>query len=109
MLPNPNPRSFWVPNINVLVNAAGELVIKVELAAITKADVELTIDGQRLTISGQRHDPDAKGGQFLVLEINHGRFECFVDLPEEFDLSHAQAAYQNGILRVVAPRQTFGS
>jgi HSP20 family protein len=103
---SPDPNAFWVPNANVLVNAAGELVIKVELAAMSKEDIEITIDGQRLTLSGRRPDPDGKGAQYLVLEINHGRFESIVEAPEEFDLSRAQTTYQNGMLRVVAPRRT---
>jgi HSP20 family molecular chaperone IbpA len=104
-----DPNALWVPNTNVFVNAAGELVIKVELAGLTKENLEITIAGQRLTFSGQRPDPDAGSAQFLVLEMHHGRFESFVEVPEEFDLSRAQAAYQNGILRVVAPRRTSTS
>jgi HSP20 family protein len=106
---SPDPNAFWIPNANVLVNAAGELVIKVELAATAEEDIKITIDGQRLTLSGQRTDPDSKGAQFLVLEINHGRFESVVEVPKEFDLSRAQTAYQDGMLRVVAPRRTFSS
>ena len=106
---SPEPNDFWIPNANVLVNAAGELVIKVELAAMAKEDIEITIDGQRLTVSGLRPDPDGKDGQYLVLEINHGRFESVLDVPTEFDLSRAQTAFQNGMLRIVAPRRTLTS
>ena len=106
---SPDPNAFWIPNANVLVNAAGELVIKVELAAMAEEDIKISIDDQRLTLSGQRTDPDGKGAQFLVLEINHGRFESVVEVPKEFDLSRAQTTYQNGMFRVVAPRRTFSS
>src|SRR5262245_6060095 len=106
---SPNPNALWIPNANVLVNAAGELVMKVELAAMAEEDIKITIDDQRLTLSGQRKDPDGKGAQFLVLEIHHGRFESVVEVPREFDLSRAQTSYQNGMFRVVAPRRTFSS
>jgi HSP20 family molecular chaperone IbpA len=109
MSPDPNKPSFWIPNADVLVNAAGELVIKMELAAMSREDIEITIDGQRLTLAGHRSDPDGKGAQFLVLEINHGRFESVVEVPKEFDLSRAQTTYQNGMFRIVAPRRTFSS
>ena len=107
MLPDPN--GFWIPNANVFVNAAGELVIKVELAGLIKEDLEITVAGQRLMFSGQRPDPEGRDAQYLLLEMHHGRFESFVEVPEAYDLSRAQAAYQNGILRVVAPRRTSTS
>jgi len=103
---SPDPNAFWIPNANVLENAAGELVIKVELAGLTKEDVEVTVEGQRLKLSGQRPDPDGEGAKYLLLEMHHGRFESFVEVPEAFDLSRAQAAYQNGVLRIVAPRRS---
>lgn len=106
---SPDPNALWVPNANVLVNAAGELVIQVELAGLVKENLEITFSGQRLTLTGHRLDPDASGAQYLVLEMHHGRFESFVEVPEAFDLSRAQAAYQNGLLRVVAPRRTLMS
>jgi HSP20 family molecular chaperone IbpA len=107
MLPGPHAPRFWIPNTDVLINAAGELVIKVELATITKSDLEITVEGQRLTFSGDRPDPDGKDAQFLVRELHHGRFESVLDVPAEYDLSRAEASYSNGMLRVVAPRRTF--
>lgn len=106
---SPDRNAFWIPNTNVFVNAAGELVIKVELAGITKNDLELTVAGQHLTLSGERPDPDRGGANYLVREMHHGRFESVVELPKEFDLSRAHAAYQNGVLRIVAPRRIFTS
>jgi HSP20 family molecular chaperone IbpA len=37
--------------------------------------------------------------------MHHGRFESVVEVPEAFDLTRAQTAYQNEVLRVVAPRR----
>lgn len=101
-----NYPSFWVPNVNVLVNAAGELVIKAELAGISNDDFEIVIEGQTLTLAGQRADPDGRGAKYLVLEMHHGRFESVLEVPKEFDLSRARNTYQNGLLRFVAPRRT---
>ena len=48
-------QTHWIPNTDVYV-ADGQLVIKVELAGMHREDLELTIDGNRLMISGQRPD-----------------------------------------------------
>jgi len=102
---SPDPNAFWVPNSNVFVNAAGELVIKVELAGISKKDLAITIEGQRLTLFGRRTDLEGEGANYLVLEMHHGRFESVVEVPEAFVLSRAKAAYENGVLRIVVPRR----
>ncbi len=95
--------THWVPNTDVYVTD-GAIIIKVELAGMQRENLELTIDGPRLRIRGQRPDgcrpPQCK---FLVMEINYGGFESVIELPEGYDLSRAKAAYQNGFLRVDVP------
>src|SRR5882672_12018607 len=95
--------THWIPNTDVYV-AEGNLIIKVELAGMRREDLELTVEGNRLMISGQR--PDGTRGskcKFLVMEINYGPFECVIEIPAGYDLSQAKAAYQNGFLRVDVP------
>ena len=93
----------WVPNTDVYVTDSG-LVIKVELAGMRREDLELTIEANRLRISGQRPDGCRKAKcKFLVMEINYGFFESVIELPEGYDLAQAKAAYQNGFLRIDVP------
>lgn len=93
----------WVPNSDVYVMEGG-IVIKVELAGMRREDLELTIEGNRLRISGQRPDGcRAAKCKFLVMEINYGTFESIIELPAGYDLSEAKASYQNGFLRIDVP------
>ena len=95
--------TYWVPNTDVYATE-GSLVIKVELAGMRKEDLELTVEGNRLKISGQRPDGcRAPKCTFLVMEINYGAFESIIEVPAGYDLSQAEASYQNGFLRVVVP------
>ena len=97
-------QTHWIPNTDVYVSE-GHLVIKVELAGMRREDLELTVEGNRLMISGQR--PDGGRGakcKFLVMEINYGSFECVIEVPDGYDLSQAKAGYQNGFLRVDVPQ-----
>ena len=101
--------AHWAPNTDVYVTDHG-LVIKVELAGIRREDLELTIEGNRLCISGHRPDGcRAPKCKFLVMEINYGAFETVLELPQGYDLSHAKAAYQNGFLRIDVPVLARGS
>jgi HSP20 family protein len=95
--------AHWVPNTDVYATDSG-LVIKVELAGMRREDLELTIEGNRLRISGQRPDGcRAPKCKFLVMEINYGAFENVIELPAGYDLAQAKASYQNGFLRIDIP------
>lgn len=97
--------SFWVPNTDVYATDDG-LVIKVELAGMRREDLELTVEGNRLKISGHRPDGcRAPNCKFLVMEINYGSFESVIELQPGYDLGRARAAYQNGFLRIDVPAQ----
>ena len=102
--PVTNGETHWIPNTDVYATE-GNLVIKVELAGMRREDLELTIDGSRLMISGQRPDGGRRSKcKFLVVEINYGPFECVIEIPPGYDLAQAKAAYQNGFLRVEVPQ-----
>ncbi|MCB1125363.1 MAG: Hsp20/alpha crystallin family protein [Verrucomicrobiae bacterium] len=93
----------WVPNTDVYLSDKG-LVIKVEIAGMRKEDLELTIESNQIRIRGNREDGCRSSTcSFVVMEINYGRFESLIELPEGYDLSASTAAYQNGFLRVDVP------
>ena len=96
--------AHWVPNTDVFA-LEDKLVIQVELSGMRRSDVDLIVEGNRLLIRGQRPDGvrSASKCKFLVMEISYGPFECVFEIPEGYDMSHAQAAYQNGFLRVDVP------
>ena len=94
----------WVPTTDVYSTDSG-LVVKVELAGMRSENLEITVEGSRLRISGTRPDGcRAPKCSFLVMEINYGPFECVLDLPQGYDLNQAKAAYLNGFLRIDVPR-----
>ncbi len=96
-------RANWVPNTDVYTTDSG-LVIKVELAGMRSEHLEITVEGNRLRISGNRPDGcRAAKCNFLVMEINYGPFESVLEVPPGYDLSLAKAAYLNGFLRIDVP------
>jgi HSP20 family protein len=96
-------KAHWVPNTDVYCTDNG-LVIKVELAGMRSDNLEITVEGNRLRISGNRPDGcRAPKCSFLVVEISYGPFESLLELPAGYDLSQAKAAYLNGFLRIDVP------
>jgi HSP20 family protein len=94
----------WVPNTDVYVTDSG-IVVKVELPGMRREDLEITVEGSRLRITGNRPDgcrpPNCS---FLVMEISYGPFETDLELPPGYDLGQAKAVYVNGFLRIDVPR-----
>src|SRR5277367_4020171 len=93
----------WVPNTDVYSTDTG-LVVKVELPGMKSENLEITVEGSRLRISGTRPDccrpPTCT---FLIMEISYGAFESVIELPPGFDLGQAKAVYVNGFLRISVP------
>ena len=93
----------WSPNTDVY-EVEGGLVIKVELSGMKKEELELSIDGNRVRISGHRPDGcRSPGCRFLVMEISYGYFESVIELPPGYSMAEATASYQNGFLRIDVP------
>jgi len=93
----------WAPNTDVYATDSG-LVIKVEMAGMKSDSLEITVEGNRLRITGNRPDGcRADKCNFLVMEISYGPFESMLELPPDYDLSRAKAVYLNGFLRIDVP------
>ena len=75
------------------------LIIRMELAGLTKADISLTVHRQELVVGGRRRFPQADPVQrFHRLEIEYGSFERRFQLPRFVDETGVEAEYHNGIL-----------
>jgi HSP20 family protein len=75
------------------------LIIRMELAGLTKDDISLTIHRLELVVSGRRRFPQADPVQrFHRLEIEYGSFERRFQLPRAVDETRVEAEYTNGIL-----------
>ena len=98
-----SPHAHWSPNTDVYSTDEG-LVIKMELAGMRSEHLEITVEGNKLSISGERPDGcRAAKFNFLAMEINYGPFEKVLEIPHNYDLSQAKASYLNGFLRVDVP------
>jgi HSP20 family protein len=75
------------------------LIIRMEVAGLTKADISLTVHRQELVVGGRRRFPQTDPVQrFHRLEIEYGSFERRFQLPRAVDETGVEAEYNNGIL-----------
>ncbi len=94
----------WRPPIEVYETDEA-LVVCVEVAAIDEPALEVTVDGDRLTIRGERPDPYSdERRSYHEARILYGAFGADLYIPFPVDANATEAQYQNGFLRIVLPR-----
>ncbi len=79
----------------------GEVVVVMEVAGVRGSELRLTLDGQRLTVGGVRHDylfSDAR--TYTQIEVCRGEFRRTVTLPCPVNAEDATIAYEDGFLRL---------
>ena len=94
----------WAPPVDIYQNADQELVLKAELPDIVPDDIELSVNNDTLTISGEkRFTNDVKEDQFHRIERRYGAFSRSFSLPSSVDATKISAEHKNGVLTVRLP------
>ncbi len=97
------PGRLWRPPIDVYVTDDAVEVVA-ELAGLDTEDVELVIDGDVLSLRGQRVDQTVCDRRsFHEVSIQYGTFAADIFIPVAIDGDAALATYENGFLRVSLP------
>jgi HSP20 family protein len=80
-------------------------VFKADLPGVNEKDLEVTLTGDRLTISGKRETEEQKKGEtYYVYERNYGAFTRTFTLPDGVDAMHIAADAKDGVLTVMLPK-----
>jgi HSP20 family protein len=77
--------------------------VVVDLAGIDPDQVEVVAADGTLLIRGERPREVCEGRVYHQIEIEHGPFERVVALPQDADISQAEARYERGLLRIEVP------
>jgi len=81
--------------------------IEIELAGVKKENVDIKVDGNVLSISGERNLRDeVKEEDYDKVESRYGLFSRSFTLPERVDTSNISAEFIDGILEVIIPKVT---
>jgi HSP20 family protein len=92
------------PAINVWTNEDGA-VVTAELPGIAPEDIDITVVGDTLTLSGQRLPAlEGEGGIYHRRERRHGRFTRAVKVPFPVEPGGVEAVFDRGVLSIALPR-----
>jgi len=82
-----------------------ELLIQSTIAGIRPEDLDIFIEGDKVSIKGKREKPIEEGERnYFYQECYWGAFSREIILPVEVDPSRAEASFKEGILTIRIPK-----
>lgn len=99
-----------VPDMRVDINeTAHQYRLKAELPGVQKDDINVSIDGNRLSITAEvRQDKEDKDGQRVCRERFYGQVHRSFTFDTEVDAATAEAKFDNGVLKLTLPKKAGG-
>lgn len=81
-------------------------VFKADVPGVKEKDLEVTLTGNRLSISGKREgEKEEKAETYYTYERSYGSFTRAFTLPEGVDTEHLAAEIKEGVLTLVVPKR----
>jgi len=97
-------RGTWTPSVDIFETDDHALVIKAELPDVSREDIDLRVENNTLTITGQKKmDSDVKEEKYHRIERVYGSFSRTFTLPPTVDAGRINAEFKNGVLTVTLP------
>jgi len=93
------------PSFDVIENNDA-FVFKADLPGVKKDELEISVTGNRLQISGKRDtEHETKTDTVYAYERQSGSFTRSFTLPDGADLDHAKSELKDGVLSLVIPKK----
>ncbi len=81
------------------------LVVKASVPGIKPEQLDVTVQGETLTIKGETQDEqEREQGRYHVRERRHGAFSRTLTLPFPIQSDKVQATFENGVLTLSLPK-----
>lgn len=92
------------PAMNVWTNQEGA-VITAELPGVNPEDIDISVVGETLTLTGSRQPEELKEGEkYHRRERGYGKFTRTFQLPFPVEATKVEAIFEKGVLHISLPR-----
>ena len=94
----------WTPAVD-LYETADTILMKAELPGVAREDIQIQIDGNTLTLKGERRFArDVQEESYLRIERAYGSFHRSFALPATVQQENVRAVLKDGVLELVLPK-----
>ena len=96
--------------VHVEISDSGEnLEVKAEVPGFSEKEIEVSVEPERLTITGKREtSKEEKKGKMVYQESCSNQILRIVDLPVTVDADKVTATLKNGVLQLAMPKTAKG-
>jgi HSP20 family protein len=105
MVNEPRATRPWSPAVDIY-ETENELVLKADVPDVDLKGIDVRVENQTLTISGERkfeQENSSKG--YHRIERSYGSFVRSFAVPNSFDTDKIGAGFKNGVLTVTLPKK----
>jgi len=91
-----------------VTKAEDTYTVKAEIPGVKKDDIQVSIDGNEVTISGEikKESEEKKGEEMLRSERYYGKVSRSFTLPHDVDEAKVVAKYTDGVLKLTLPMKS---
>ena len=105
MVNEPRAARPWSPAVDIY-ETENELVLKADVPDVDLKDIDVRVENQTLTISGERKfEQENTGKGYHRIERSYGSFVRSFAVPNSFDTDKIAADFKNGVLSVTLPKK----
>jgi HSP20 family protein len=98
----------WVPPVDVH-ESDDRYVITAELPGLTREDVQIHVQDNRVALAGARREHVGACEQYHRIERGHGTFSRTFELPVAIVVEEITADLKDGVLTVILPKSAEGA
>jgi HSP20 family protein len=94
----------WSPSVDVYEDGEA-IVIKADLPGMSQQEIDIEMNGDVLTIKGERHfEDEARRENYVRIERQYGAFQRSFTIGIPVETDKVTATYRNGILELTIPK-----
>jgi len=99
-------RDSWLPSVEVR-ETRDSYVVKADVPGVAREDLDVSLYGNRLQISGMREaERESRDDTFYLYECSYGAFTRAFTLPDDADVDRAQSDLEDGVLTLAFPKRS---
>ena len=99
----PSPNEAWVPMVDITEDE-NEIVLWVDLPGVSQKEVDIIINGDQLTLKGEKKLDQTNQRKYLRRERLVGPFSRTFQLNLPVETEKISAVYRNGVLEIHLPK-----
>jgi HSP20 family protein len=97
------PQRAWAPPVDITEDK-DQIVLKVDLPGVKQEDIDVELEGETLTIRGERQLPEQGTNECVRAERVSGPFLRTFSVVTPVQADKISASYRDGVLTITVPK-----